>query len=167
MTSNNENDTSKEIVYLGAITLANGRVGARWILKDTLDQIADDEHNVALIERVSSAFAAKTATHCAIGGIYRTKVEIEGDSLKTAVFGFAARYIGQYEHNVVTVFEAKSWAAKQREKAASAEKKAKEATIVQRQLKLTVDWIKTFPVSQRRTIADAIVSQLYDGIYRP
>jgi hypothetical protein len=167
-----------EIVYLGGCILHGGKPGAKWITRKLFDECVSTNRGDGgemdlgmkrdLVSRMSSPFGGKTATRRTVGGVYRTTGEVaENGTLQTAHFGDGnMTFVEKLSHPVIALFEAASWQEQQKVKRLKAERAVKSETFVQRELDGTVRWLKTFPASQRRTIADALVSQLYDALYR-
>jgi hypothetical protein len=172
------NDNTIEIVYLGGCILQGGKVGAKWITQSLFQQCVEQHASSGgdldlglkrdLVLRMSSPFGGKTATRRTVGGVYRTKGEVaENGALQTAHFGDSSMtFVEKLLHPVIALFEAASWQEQQKAKRLKAERAVKGKTFVQRELDHTLRWLKTFPPSQRRAIADALVSQLYDALYR-
>jgi hypothetical protein len=155
-------DTTFEMIYLGACTLADGKQGARWISKEAFDETADEKQvdAIELVRRVSSAFGKKTATGRSIGGIYSTKGTIENKIVKTANFGSDLKIVGRCEHPLIMAFEADDWNAREADRSRKASNAIKNDPLITRELNNTVMKLRKLPVRQRLTVIDAIRSEL-------
>lgn len=155
-------DTTFEMIYLGACTLADGKQGARWISKEAFDETADEKQvdAIELVRRVSSAFGKKTGTARSIGAIYTTTGTIENEIVKQANFGSNLKFVGRCEHPLIMAFEADDWNAREVDRSRKAANVVKNDPLITRDLNNTIARLRKLPTRQRLTVIDAIRSEL-------
>jgi hypothetical protein len=157
--------TKTDIVFLGLATLLDGKTGALWIARQTLDEVEADDLAVGVINRVASIFSKKTATGKTVGAIYATPAVMEEDRV-TSITPSQLSFVGRSEHPAIMAFEAKDIAARDAERAKKAAAAVKASPLVMRELDATLRHLRTLPTRQALQAADAIRSLLTDAILK-